>query len=57
MDRERILENAKVQLELDWRRRYETKESDLYEKHDSLIRNLHQEKDEVKSKFIKLKLL
>lgn len=47
MDRERILENAKVQLELDWRRRFETKETDLYKEHDDLIKKLTDEKEEV----------
>lgn len=46
LEREKILENAKVQLELEWRRRYETKESELFSKHDDLIQSINNEKDE-----------
>lgn len=44
---EKVLENANVQLELDWRKRLETRESEIYNQHEELIRNLTTAKDEV----------
>lgn len=47
MERERSMERSRTQLELDWQRRYEEKESNQYEKSEDLIKKLAKSRDEV----------
>lgn len=47
MERERSMERSRTQLELDWQRRYEEKESNQYEKSEDLIKKLVKSRDEV----------
>ncbi|XP_057313690.1 coiled-coil domain-containing protein 57-like [Hydractinia symbiolongicarpus] len=49
MEREKLLESAKTQLEMDWRKRFENKESELYQRNEDLIRNLTNSKTEALS--------
>lgn len=49
MEREKILESAKTQLEMDWRKRFENKETELYQSNEDLIRNLTNSKTEALS--------
>lgn len=41
------MERSRTQLELDWQRRYEEKESNQYEKSEDLIKKLAKSRDEV----------
>lgn len=41
------MERSRIQLELDWQRRYEEKESNQYEKSEDLIKKLAKSRDEV----------
>lgn len=47
LERERILENAKTQLELDWRRRLELKENELHNQNEILQQNMRNSQEEV----------
>ena len=47
MERERAGERSRTQLELDWQRRFEEKESNQYEKSEDLIKKLTKSRDEV----------
>lgn len=46
VERERSMERSRTQLELDWQRRYEEKESNQYEKSEDLIKKLVKSRDE-----------
>lgn len=46
VERERSMERSRTQLELDWQRRYEEKESNQYEKSEDLIKKLTKSRDE-----------
>jgi len=47
IERENILQKSKVSLEIEWRNRLETRESEIYRQHEDLMRNLKSAKDEV----------
>ena len=47
LDRESILQNSKVNLEMEWRKRLEKRESEIYHQHEELIRTLKSSKEEV----------
>ena len=47
IERENILQKSKVSLEMDWRRRLETRESEIYRQHEDLMKNLKTAKEEV----------
>ena len=47
VERERAGERSRTQLELDWQRRFEEKESNQYEKSEDLIKKLTKSRDEV----------
>lgn len=52
-EREAHQEQIKSQIELDWQRRCEDVERDVYEKQENLIKNLTKTKDEVKKRCYK----
>uniref|UniRef100_A0A7M5V707 Uncharacterized protein n=1 Tax=Clytia hemisphaerica TaxID=252671 RepID=A0A7M5V707_9CNID len=47
IERENILQKSKVDMEVEWRKRLETRENQIYHQHEELIRNLKTSKDEV----------
>lgn len=52
LERERILENAKTQLELDWRRRLELKENELHNQNEILLQNMRNLQEEVHAVYL-----
>ena len=52
IDRENILQKSKVDMELEWRKRLESRESDIYHQHEELIRTLKSSKEDVREFFV-----